>query len=595
MYRQLIVSDDSINGGIQKLIEEKTQPLNYSRNNIIKNDENKDKEDNIEIENLTNSEVVTLDDDDPETQYIFVLKMNEVSNGRMRQVNIKNNIDVIIIKYENEYYALASKCANCNGPLIKGVLSKNFLYCVPYGTCYDIRTGYLEEYPGLYSQNTFKTTVQNGKIYIITNFRMLSINRKEKPMLKYTIQLTKNPTIIIGSGIAALTCAEVLRQNSYNDPIILLTKDNVLPFFKFLLPTNPNINDDEILLREEKFYENYGIDIRLNTKVIKVDATEKVVYCDNEKSFAYSNLVIATGTAHKKIVIPGSTLENVLYFKNSNDGRLIYKSSKKKHISIFNCTPNIITLSTILKREAKSVTIYNKSNILFQDGGKSFNEELIKYLENVCGINVRLNDSIRIIEGEKVVSHLVLNSGNCAISNLVIPFNGEIACSSFMLGNKLKITSDNFIEVDESMKTNIPNVYAIGDCSISNLNKNKNIVLLQSWQSAQVDGKICAMNILNKVIKFKNDIRFLWFHVGKEIVVFVHKLCENDENPLSRGSFETNDFITYFFNNNSVIGVICFGDVTPAIQIFACLKKKINISREEVQAMTKNNWIYKLT
>ncbi|CEF69717.1 Apoptosis-inducing factor 3 [Strongyloides ratti] len=579
MYRQLIVNDDSINNEIKKIINKDKHSLNDIKDNIIKDDKNENEKDNKKVDVLDNSKFVNLDvnDDDNETQFIFILKEQEINNGRMRQINIKN----------------ASNCANCNSPLIEGVLSKNRIYCVPYGTCYDIRTGYLEEYPGLYSQNTFKTIVKNGKIFIETKFYMLSVNKKERPMYKYIFKMSNENTIIIGSGIAAVTCAEVLRQNGYKDSIILLTKDNTLPFARFLLSTNPNISDDEILLREKTFYNDYGIDIRLNTKVIKVDVTSKIVYCDNEKSFEYSNLVIATGTALKKIVIPGSLLENVLYFKNPDDAKLIYDSSKNKHVSILNCTPNIITLSTILKKYAKSITIYNKENILFKEGGKSFNEELIKYLENVCHINVRLNDSIRIIEGETKVKHLVLSSGNCAVSNIVIPYNGEIACSSFMLGAKLKTTSDSYIEVNENMKTNIPNVYAIGDCSFSD--KYKSNSFRNSWQLAQIEGKICAMNILNKeMINFNKEVQLFWFNIENKMVVFVHKIFINDNEPLSRGSFETNDFITYFFDKNFLIGVICFGDVTPAIQIFACFKKNICITKEEVQIMKKNNWSYKL-
>uniref|UniRef100_A0A0N5BLH7 Rieske domain-containing protein n=1 Tax=Strongyloides papillosus TaxID=174720 RepID=A0A0N5BLH7_STREA len=592
MYRQLIVNYTSIQNESTNLVEKKRKPtiaddVIFEEGISIRN-----KKDGIE--NVDQSENDSVSSEENDSQYIFLLNEAEIKNESMKEIDIKKDISVIVIKQKDNFYVLASKCANCNSPLIQGALLKYRLYCVPYGTCYDIRTGYLDGYPGIYSQNTFKTIVKNGKVFIITKPEMLTVNRRERPMVKYTFQLINNPTIIVGSGISALTCAEVLRQNGYKDQIIILTKDNTLPIYRYLLSKNPDINDENLLIRDKTFYENYGIDIRLNTKVTKVDVTDKVVYSDDGRSLTYSNLVIATGTALKQIVIPGSTLGNVLYFKNPNDGKLIFENAKKKHISFYNCTPHTITLSTTLIKTAKTVTIYCKENSLFKQGGKEFNEELINYLENVCDVSVRLNNPIRCIEGEGKVKHLVLSNGICAVSNMVIPSNGEMACSSFMLGSKMKITPNHYIEVDENMKTNIPNIYAIGDCSYNNSKKYNNKVYVNSWQYSQVEGKICALNILNKKVDINSEIPFFWFHVGDEIVVYVHTIENIDNDTISRGSFETKDFITYFFDNDIVVGVICFGNVTPAIQIFECLKRNINITKMEVEVMTENFWNYKL-
>uniref|UniRef100_A0A0N5A6L5 Rieske domain-containing protein n=1 Tax=Parastrongyloides trichosuri TaxID=131310 RepID=A0A0N5A6L5_PARTI len=575
-------------------VESEKDILDFGRNNvegndlisINKNDSTDDKDFNSTARNSI--------ENDHEVHDIFIINENEINDGRMREISLKEKVNVLVVKQKGSYYILAANCANCNSSLKNGILSKNRIRCFLYGTCYDVRTGYIEDYPGIYSQNIFAHFIKDGKLYVRASYEMLAINRKDKPMVK-SINITfESPIIIVGSGISALTCAEVLRQNGFKDPILMLTKDTILPYYKFLLPMNPNVEDDNILIRNDDFFKTYHIDIRLNTKVLKVDVNEKIVYCNDNRSFNYTNLIVATGTVLKPIVIPGSNLQNVIYFKNNWDSKTIYEKSLKKHVTISNCTPDIITLASSLRKEAKSVTIYNKHEMLLKECGYKFNEELIKYLMNVCKVNVKVNESIRIIEGEEKVGHLVLSNGFCAVSHLVIPFNGETACSSFLLGSKVATSKDNYILVDDTMRTNIPNVYAIGDCAILKNMTGSNATIRNSWQLSQLEGKICAMNILNKNINIKDEAQLVWFYVGDKIVIHVSKFYDKEDEIITRGSFHSNDFISYYILNDYVVGVLCFGNTTPAIQLKECFKQHINITKGEVEVMTSNNWSYKL-
>ncbi|KAG2459520.1 VPS53 protein, partial [Polypterus senegalus] len=115
----------------------------------------------------------------------------------MREVEVGGQ-KVLLLKSEGEYSAIGHLCTHYGAPLIKGTLSGSRVRCPWHGACFNIKTGDIEEYPGLDSLPCFKVTVENSKIYITADRKAMDANaeslllRQMDFYLQYDIEVWTN-------------------------------------------------------------------------------------------------------------------------------------------------------------------------------------------------------------------------------------------------------------------------------------------------------------------------------------------------------------------------------------------------------------------
>ena len=63
---------------------------------------------------------------------------------------------VLLIKQKGEFFAIAPKCTHYGAPLVKGCLGQGRIRCPWHGACFNIKTGDIEDFPGLDSLQTYK-------------------------------------------------------------------------------------------------------------------------------------------------------------------------------------------------------------------------------------------------------------------------------------------------------------------------------------------------------------------------------------------------------------------------------------------------------
>ena len=73
-------------------------------------------------------------------EFIKVATRYEIEPGQMKVINI-DDVVVVIVNLDGEYYAFEAICPHRDGPLYQGYLWKNSIECPWHHFRYDIRTG----------------------------------------------------------------------------------------------------------------------------------------------------------------------------------------------------------------------------------------------------------------------------------------------------------------------------------------------------------------------------------------------------------------------------------------------------------------------
>ena len=128
--------------------------------------------------------------------------------------------------------------------------------------------------------------------------------------------------VIIGAGHAGGTAAALLRQYGYAGALTLLGDEPIAPYQRPPLSKawlKGEANADDLMLKEPGFYPEQNIDLRLNTRVARIDRTAKTVVLESGEALAYDHVILATGARARPLPVPGADLAGVLVLRTAAD------------------------------------------------------------------------------------------------------------------------------------------------------------------------------------------------------------------------------------------------------------------------------------
>lgn len=189
-------------------------------------------------------------------------------------------------------------------------MSEGRIRCPWHGAAFNFN-GDIEDFPGLDSIPCYKVNVEKGKVHVRAKRSDLQANKRLKDMVKRD---PSNDTtfVVIGGGPSGGVCVETLRQEGFTGRIVMVCKENGLPYDRVKLSKAMDVKVKKIEFRSLDFYEEYGIEAMTGVEATRVNSGEKSVTLNNGYIIKFDKLYIATGSKARKPNIPGSDLKNVV-------------------------------------------------------------------------------------------------------------------------------------------------------------------------------------------------------------------------------------------------------------------------------------------
>src|SRR5580698_2509931 len=102
--------------------------------------------------------------------------------------------------------------------------------------------------------------------------------------------------VIIGNGFAGTTCAEQLRKIDASASIIMFADEPYPLYNRIALPPllRKQVTEAKVIIRDAAWHEKHTIDLRLSTRVEKIDTDGKTVLAGGHEH-PYDALLLATG------------------------------------------------------------------------------------------------------------------------------------------------------------------------------------------------------------------------------------------------------------------------------------------------------------
>ncbi|MER9328503.1 nitrite reductase large subunit NirB [Mesorhizobium sp. M0488] len=221
---------------------------------------------------------------------------------------------------------------------------------------------------------------------------------------------------------------------------------------------------EEIIIHGDGWYIKHGITLYKGHKIVAIDRTAKTVTSDHGVTEPYDKLVIATGSVPFIIPVPGHDLPGVLTYRDLDDvqAMMLAAQSRSKAVVIGGGLLGLEAAAG-LNSQGMDVTVLHVMPTLMERQLDPAAGYLLQRAVEQRGIKVVTKANTQAITGNGKVEQVELADGTIIPATLVVMAVGIRPNAA--LAKEAGIAVNRGIVVDAGMRSNDPDIYALGECA----------------------------------------------------------------------------------------------------------------------------------
>lgn len=221
---------------------------------------------------------------------------------------------------------------------------------------------------------------------------------------------------------------------------------------------------EEIIIHGDGWYIKHGITLYKGHKIVAIDRQAKTVTSDHGVTEPYDKLVIATGSVPFIIPVPGHNLPGVLTYRDLDDvqAMMLAAQSRAKAVVIGGGLLGLEAAAG-LNAQGMDVTVLHVMPTLMERQLDPAAGYLLQRAVEQRGIKVITKANTQAITGNGKVERVELADGTVIPATLVVMAVGIRPNAA--LAKEAGIAVNRGIVVDPGMRSNDPDIYALGECA----------------------------------------------------------------------------------------------------------------------------------
>lgn len=320
--------------------------------------------------------------------------------------------------------------------------------------------------------------------------------------------------VILGGVAAGAKAAAKARRMLPDAQIDLYTDDTHISYSACGLPyyVEGNFEDYKLLLvRSPEDFEKTGVHIHLQNRAAKILPNSKQVLIEDlvsKKAFlvCYDKLIIAIGARPIVPPIKNVNLKNVFTIRKIEDGIAIREMAEKsQNAAIIGGGYIGIEMLEALVKQNVYVTLIEYAPTIMQTFDEDMSHLILEQLKFTCGNRFEILTSEMATEfsgDNEGVKSVRTGSGREIPVDFVVLCAGVVPNTEIARDAEIAIGETGAIKVNERMETNIPDIFACGDCVEENLLITNTKIWLPLGTNANKEGRVAAINACGGDEKF---------------------------------------------------------------------------------------------
>ena len=423
---------------------------------------------------------------------------------------------VLLVRRGEEFFAVGATCTHYGAPLVDGLLVDNTIRCPWHHACFSLDTGEVERAPALCAVPVWRVEQVRDEARQYTpveqKVNMVYVREKLQPARRSNTTTTApsdtpQSIVIVGSGGAGNAAALMLREEGYAGAITMLSADQSPPYDRPNLSKGTLAGTGDAVVTPPptlSFYREQRIDLRLNTRVARIDSAHKRIELGDGSACDYDRLLLATGADPVHLDLPGSDLPHVRYLRTQADCDALIASAKKaKRAVVIGASFIGLEVASSLRARKLSVDVVGREAIPMENVLGAEVGGFIRRLHEQHGVTFHLAASPASIDATGVT----LDNGTRLDADLVLI--GVGVKPNLALAQQAGLAVDRGVTVDEYLQTSMPGIYAAGDIARWPDRLTGECIRVEHWVVAERQGQTAARNMLGMRERF-DAVPFFW-------------------------------------------------------------------------------------
>ena len=390
--------------------------------------------------------------------------------------------------------------------------------------------------------------------------------------------------VIVGASLAGAKAAETLREEGFGGPIVLIGEEDERPYER------PPLSKDYLLGKAERetiyvhpptWYADHGVDLRLGALVAGLDPAAREVMLADGSRIGYAKLLLATGSAPRRLPLAGADAEGVLYLRKVADSDRI-RAALQTATRVVVIGAGWIGLETAAaaRSAGAEVTVLEAAELpLLRVLGREV-AQVFAGLHREHGADLRFGVQVAEITGTAGRADGVrLADGTHVPADAIVVGIGITPNSQLAEAAGLEV--GNGIVVDAGLRSSDPDIYAAGDVANAYHPLLGRHVRVEHWANALHQPQTAARAMLGQDVGYDLVPYFYTdqYDLGMEYAGYVEP--GGYDQVVFRGDREGREFVAFWLLDGRVLAGMNVNvwDVNEAIQAIVRGGRTVDVSR----------------
>jgi len=391
------------------------------------------------------------------------------------------------------------------------------------------------------------------------------------------VNLSKTRIVIVGAGQAGGRAAEALRAAGHSGSIALIGEEAHLPYERpqlskaILLDGQPN----PAFIRSADDWAGLDVSLSTSSRVIAADIDRREIGLKDGRSFAFDQLLLATGTRPRRMPELEAGPLPVSYLRCMDDA-LALRSALQPGKKVVLVGGGVIGLEVAAAAIARGcdVTVLEKAATVLPQIGSPALSRYVEQLHTARGVKIISGASVK----RAVAGGVELDDGTLVAADMILVGVGVEA--SVDLAQQLGLQTLHGIKVDTSGATDIDGVHAAGDVAEQWSRCHDRWMRLENWANAQNQAIATAKNMTGEVTTYDAPPWFWSDQYDANIQIVGHP---GGGDEIVRGDVAGGRFTTLSVRDGEVVGGIAINSARDMSVLRRLVASRKAVRRDDLE------------
>jgi p-cumate 2,3-dioxygenase ferredoxin reductase subunit len=364
------------------------------------------------------------------------------------------------------------------------------------------------------------------------------------------VNLSKTRVVIVGAGQAGGRAAEALRAAGHTGPITLIGEEAHLPYERpqlskaILLDSEPN----PAFIRNSNDWVELDVTLSTSSRAVAADADRREIGLEDGKTFAFDQLLLATGTRPRRMPELETGPLPVSYLRCMDDA-LALRNALQPGKNVVLVGGGVIGLEVASAAVARGchVTLLEKAATVLPQIGSLMLSRYAENLHTAKGVHIMCGASVK----RATAGGIEVDDGTVIPADMVLVGIGVEA--SVDIARQLGLKSHHGIKVNTSGATDIDGIHAAGDVAEQWSRCHGRWMRLENWANAQNQAIATAKNMTGETTAYEAPPWFWTDQYDANIQIVGHP---GGGEEIVRGDVAGGRFTTLSLRDGEVVGGI---------------------------------------